>query len=432
MTVIYPSQNYFEDENQNKPDLFDYDLGEEKKLIAEATKEIKKELLEKWKKRYANTPIFPDKLTRTNPELINFLLAFKNTLFYNDLAKKFSLAEEQRDIIPQVVWDACVNKNLDNFSISLQNKLNIDQQKTKEIVNLIEREILGQARVLAARPFTSRGAFAEKQEIKFLKLSFLPALQKYPKVGEQPVTASPIKLRGFPAPARPSIKNWITDYRENLGAGRHGVVERGNYLFHSENAKRLSSGERQKLAWILKSLEEDAPLEIDTSSEIIIFPPSPHSLPGQGEGTRSEGFKRTGGQPVKQTTNNRQQTTYNQQPTINNLQSATSSQSIVSPKKSFLQSIFSKKEKQDEIPIPKSTPQKIKKPAFPLAGAAKTEEKNKETSQPSPAPRKIYKDIKFSRPSFNEINPIGGFEDEFENNSRSGAKINGNKVDLRQ
>lgn len=271
----------------------------------------------------------------------------------------------------------------------------------------------------------------KKQQANIIKIPLLPAIQKYPKIGEQPVTASPIKLRSFPAPARPSVKNWLADYRENLGAGHHGVVERGNYLFHGENAKKLNSNERQKLAWILKSLEEDAPLEIDISSEIIIFPLSPHPLPGRGEGTRSEGFKRTGGQPVKQTTNNRQQTTYNQQPTINNLQSATSSQSIVSPKKSFLKSIFSKKEKQDEIPVPKSIPQEIKNPEIPLAGAAKTEEKNKETSQPSPAPRKIYKDIKFSRPSFNEINPIGGFEDEFENNSRSGAKINGNKVDLR-
>ena len=260
----------------------------------------------------------------------------------------------------------------------------------------------------------------KKQQANIVKLPLLQVIQKYPKIGEQPVTGSPIKLRGFPAPARPSIKNWLADYRENLGAGHHGVVERGNYLFHGENAKKLNSNERQKLAWILKSLEEDAPLEINISSEIIIFP---------RQETASSPRPATYNQ--QPTTYNRQQTTDNKQQTTNNLQPTISNQSAVSRKKSFFQSVFSKKEKADEIPIPKPAPQEIKKTEVPLAGVVKTEEKNKETSQPSPAPRKIYKDIKFSRPSFNEINPIGGFEDEFENNSRSGAKINGNTVDLK-
>lgn len=294
----------------------------------------------------------------------------------------------------------------------------------------------------------------KKQLANIIKIPLLQALQKYPKLAEQPVTASPIKLRDFPAPARPSIKNWIADYRENLGAGHHGVVERGNYLFHGENTKRLNSNERQKLAWILKSLEEDAPLEIDTASEIIIFPrqetannPQPTTYPP------ATAMRSDGGQSNQSALPSPQR---EEKPIINPLrqklneasnlpappvrfdesrrtggQSTTGNQSIIPPKKSFLQSIFSKKEKQDEIPVSKSTPQEIRKTEVPLAGVAKTAEKNKETSQPSSSPRKIYKDIKFSRPSFNEINPIGDFEDEFENNSRSGAKINGNTVDLK-
>ena len=35
-----------------------------------------------------------------NPAVIDFLLSFENTLFYNQLAKKFKLDEKQRDAIP--------------------------------------------------------------------------------------------------------------------------------------------------------------------------------------------------------------------------------------------------------------------------------------------------------------------------------------------
>jgi hypothetical protein len=74
-----------------------FDLQEEKKRIAEGTEEIKAELLAKWQKANAGAQIFPAKLASVNRGMADFLLSFENTLFYNDLAKKFNLTPEKRD-----------------------------------------------------------------------------------------------------------------------------------------------------------------------------------------------------------------------------------------------------------------------------------------------------------------------------------------------
>ncbi len=107
------------------------------------------------------------------------------------------------------------------------------------------------------------------------------AISTYPKVGEQLITSGMIKLKIFPQPVRPSIKNWIEDYRSIMGAERHGMMERGNYLFHSENAKRITFEERKKLAEILRSLDEGIALKIDSSNQQVIFSEIEVSQPAQ-------------------------------------------------------------------------------------------------------------------------------------------------------
>ncbi|HEX8974275.1 MAG TPA: hypothetical protein VF817_02185 [Patescibacteria group bacterium] len=102
-------------------------------------------------------------------------------------------------------------------------------------------------------------------------LALTPALEKYPNLGEQQVSINMLKLPFFQALARPSIKNWISDYHAVLGAGKHNSVERGNYLFRSENGKKLTPAERQKLSDMFKSLDEETPLAIDPVEQKIVF-----------------------------------------------------------------------------------------------------------------------------------------------------------------
>ena len=115
----------------------------------------------------------------------------------------------------------------------------------------------------------------DEQETKTIsnkiQLTIQEALQQYPDAGEQDLTLNPLKLKYFANSVRPSIKNWITDFHDNMGAGKHSAIDRGNYLFHSENGKKLTPVERQKLSAILKSLDEKTPISFNPESKKIIF-----------------------------------------------------------------------------------------------------------------------------------------------------------------
>jgi len=113
----------------------------------------------------------------------------------------------------------------------------------------------------------------KKNEIGAQKenLNIEEAVQKYSQLNEQLLSNAFIKLRKFSEPVRPSIKNWISDYHEQMGPGKHGTFDRGNYLFHSENTKALSSVERQKVSTILKSLDENTLLTIDPEKQEVVF-----------------------------------------------------------------------------------------------------------------------------------------------------------------
>lgn len=104
-----------------------------------------------------------------------------------------------------------------------------------------------------------------------VKMSLNEALQKFENLGEQLITGSPLKLKILPGAVRPSIKNWIMDYHQALGAGAHETMDRGNYLYHSENGKKLTTGERQKLAVVLKSLDESELLAVDSGKQEVLF-----------------------------------------------------------------------------------------------------------------------------------------------------------------
>lgn len=113
----------------------------------------------------------------------------------------------------------------------------------------------------------------KKNEVRTQKenLNIEEAVQKYSQLSEQLLSNAFIRLRKFSEPVRPSIKNWISDYHEQMGPGKHGTFDRGNYLFHSENTKALSSVERQKVSTILKSLDENTLLTIDPEKQEVVF-----------------------------------------------------------------------------------------------------------------------------------------------------------------
>jgi hypothetical protein len=247
-----------------------YDLNSEKQEIERITLEVKKELLAKWKKSYANAQTFPAAIASMHPDVLDFLLSFNLVYVYDDIAKQANLDMKGRNILPRIVWQVAQTKNWNGIDQILESQLPLLHSAHVSVVDLLKKNILDKARALSEKTFVAK-AVAKEEQRKEMQLSLSDALLKYPKIGEQNITGNQIRLKYFPTPVRPSIKNWITDFHDTMGAGKHSPVDRGNFLFHSENGKILSAIERQKLAIILKSLDEQTSLSIDAEKQIILF-----------------------------------------------------------------------------------------------------------------------------------------------------------------
>jgi hypothetical protein len=111
-----------------------------------------------------------------------------------------------------------------------------------------------------------------QKKVEYAKITISQAMRDFPKINEQKITEGYIKPSDSQYPLQPTVKNWIGDFYSEMGAGSHNIIERGNYLFHSANTKKLSSPDRQKLAIILKSLSEGVPLLVDPVMQKIVFP----------------------------------------------------------------------------------------------------------------------------------------------------------------
>jgi hypothetical protein len=129
------------------------------------------------------------------------------------------------------------------------------------------------------RALTTEAAARERQNssghvpfIPYEKIPIVPALGKYPRLGEQLLTKERIRTRSHPEPVRPSLSNWLRVYRDELGVGYHDPMLRGKFIFNSDNCKGLSSEERERLNLVLRSIEENVTVDIDPEKMEIVFP----------------------------------------------------------------------------------------------------------------------------------------------------------------
>jgi hypothetical protein len=213
----------------------------------------------------------------------NILISEETINTIRSICVQHNLQRVESEEISRVVRDLFFgNIKQSDIAIEIHKRLsNLSESSAREIARVILDKIF----------FAKLQPKKLEQSTNITKISLYQALQKYPALGEQLVTAGPIKLKVFPSPVRPSIKNWIADYQQNLGAGRHGMMERGNYLYHSENTKRLTAEERQKLAVILKSLDEEEPVAINPEKQEVIFQPTSDKRTEELRNRRTEELK---------------------------------------------------------------------------------------------------------------------------------------------
>lgn len=127
--------------------------------------------------------------------------------------------------------------------------------------------------VLTVQPDPETVAIAEgPPPISSEKLPLLAALGKYARLAEQQLSREKIRIKSQPEPVRPSLVNWLRSYRDELGVGYHDPVLRAKFLFNSPNCKSLSSEERERLNLVLRSVEDNVPVDIDVRKMEIVFP----------------------------------------------------------------------------------------------------------------------------------------------------------------
>ncbi|MFZ2299634.1 MAG: hypothetical protein WAW00_00690 [Candidatus Moraniibacteriota bacterium] len=152
-----------------------------------------------------------------------------------------------------------------------------DPNQARAIVEFIQKEIL------TIRPKPDAEETETPAQAVTASMPLLQALSKYENLGNQLITEDRIRIKSQPDPVRPSLLYWLKYYRDELGVGHHDNVQRGSLLFRSENGKKLSAEERERINLILKSVEENFPLSIDTERQEIIFPKFSGVLMGEHE-----------------------------------------------------------------------------------------------------------------------------------------------------
>jgi|GEM_PF-1587237 len=96
-------------------------------------------------------------------------------------------------------------------------------------------------------------------------------IRKFPKVLEQLLSKQPIRLLFNGEWVKPSIANWLADYRAYVGVGEHKVNERSDYLVRSPNVQNLSGEERERLGLLLRSYDEQYMLPFSVAKQEVLF-----------------------------------------------------------------------------------------------------------------------------------------------------------------
>ena len=200
------------------------------------------------------------KLSSLSEDIKNILASEITSQKIQQIGNKFNLELLQLADISRAIRSYYFGElKLEDFPTYFAKEIPIDIIKAQEITKIIINNIIND------------DSIERTYQANLEKLTLTDAIRVYPELGEQAITSDRIKILSFPEPVRPSIKNWITDYTSIFGQDNHNSIIRGNYLFHSSNAKKLNSTDRQKLSSILKSFDEKSLLTIDKNSKQIVF-----------------------------------------------------------------------------------------------------------------------------------------------------------------
>ena len=169
----------------------------------------------------------------------------------------------------QISWE--------DFSVRIESLLlaaHGDAGRAKELLGRIGTDILN----MQPTPYqeeVQEDTTASQEPIisdQIREMPLLKALTDYPDLHNQRVTEAKIQIKSERDPVAPTVRNWLRAYRDALGVGRHNTVDRGKFLFQTENTKDLIPGERERVSLLVKSLDDDEPIRVHLVQKKILFP----------------------------------------------------------------------------------------------------------------------------------------------------------------
>lgn len=218
-----------------------------------ATKNPDGESIEQIKKNHGSFLKLPESIK-------NKLSSEETSEKIQEIGKRYNLELLQLADIARAIRSYYFGEiQLEDFPAILSREMRIDLPRAREISQIVIQRII------------QDNSYEESYQAQLTKFPFSDALKKYPKLGEQLITGNHIKIKSFPDPVRPSIKNWISDYTSHLGYADHSSMDRGQYLFREENTRNLSANDRQKLAFILKAFDENSTVTVNINTKQIVF-----------------------------------------------------------------------------------------------------------------------------------------------------------------
>jgi hypothetical protein len=103
------------------------------------------------------------------------------------------------------------------------------------------------------------------------KRTIKQALESRPQIAAQEITSQPVLLLGKQDPVRPTVQNWLLDYRSRFGISEHTAEDQKSFIEKSPNTKNLSEQERQRVFLVIDSYDNDSLLNVSETNKRLLF-----------------------------------------------------------------------------------------------------------------------------------------------------------------
>ncbi len=118
--------------------------------------------------------------------------------------------------------------------------------------------------------FDARNYYAPEKQDGIVQKNIKTAMEEKKGALEQKITSENITLTNSGEERPGSIKYWLSEYIQTMGAGYHSNLDRIGFLYNNQNGKKLSDADRIVLGAVLKSYDDGDMLPFSEITERLL------------------------------------------------------------------------------------------------------------------------------------------------------------------